>query len=114
MLGAIEVYQGTQLTRLAIKLIALTFVRTSELIGAQWSEVDMAAARRNIPQTDPYVPECACGLTHGEILTMRRTYESTLEPRLIASASTESPSLSRKNRRPPWAESVVEESAETA
>ncbi len=37
------------MTRLAIKLIALTFVRTSELIGAKWSEFDVEAARWNIP-----------------------------------------------------------------
>lgn len=49
LLKAIEVYKGTPVTRLAIKLIALTFVRTSELIGAKWSEFDMEAARWNIP-----------------------------------------------------------------
>lgn len=49
LLRHIEVYQGTHLTRLAIKLMALTFVRTSELIQAQWSEFDLEAARWNIP-----------------------------------------------------------------
>jgi len=49
LLRAIEVYQGTHVTRLAMKLMALTFVRTSELIGARWAEVDMDAARWNIP-----------------------------------------------------------------
>ncbi len=34
LLRAIEVYQGTHITRLAIKLMALTFVRTGELIEA--------------------------------------------------------------------------------
>ena len=29
--------------------MALTFVRTSELIGAKWSEFDLAAGRWNIP-----------------------------------------------------------------
>lgn len=37
------------MTRLAIKLIALTFVRTGELIAATWSEFDLEAARWNIP-----------------------------------------------------------------
>ena len=46
LLRAIEVYQGRQLTRLAIKLMALTFVRTSELIGARWEEFDFEARRR--------------------------------------------------------------------
>ncbi len=38
LLRKIEVYEGRQLTRLAIKLMALTFVRTSELISARWEE----------------------------------------------------------------------------
>jgi integrase len=41
LLRAIEVYEGRQLTRLAMKLMALTFVRTSELIGARWEEFDL-------------------------------------------------------------------------
>jgi integrase len=45
----LEVYRGTQLTRLALKLMVPTFVRTSELIGAPWSEFDLEAARWNIP-----------------------------------------------------------------
>jgi integrase len=49
LLRQIEVYPGTHVTRLAIKLMALTFVRTSELIGAKWSEFDLDAARWNIP-----------------------------------------------------------------
>ena len=49
LLRRLEVYQGTHLTRLAIKLIALTFVRTSELIGAKWAEFDLEAARWDIP-----------------------------------------------------------------
>jgi integrase len=49
LLRNIEVYQGTHVTRLAIKLMALTFVRTSELIGAKWTEFDLEAGRWNIP-----------------------------------------------------------------
>jgi integrase len=49
LLRNIEVYQGTHVTRLAMKLIALTFVRTSELIGAKWTEFDLEAGRWNIP-----------------------------------------------------------------
>jgi integrase len=49
LLKAIEVYQGTQLTRLAFKLMTLTFVRTTELIGAKWSEFDIKAHRWDIP-----------------------------------------------------------------
>ena len=49
LLRAIELYEGRQLTRLAIKLMALTFVRTSELIGARWEEFDLEAKRWTIP-----------------------------------------------------------------
>lgn len=49
LLRAIEVYEGRQLTRLAMKLMALTFVRTSELIGAKWEEFDIEARRWSIP-----------------------------------------------------------------
>lgn len=49
LLKRIEVYQGTHVTRLAIKLLALTFVRTSELIEAKWSEFDLEASRWDIP-----------------------------------------------------------------
>lgn len=49
LLRTIEVYQGTHVTRLALKLMALTFVRTSELIGAKWAEFDLEAARWDIP-----------------------------------------------------------------
>jgi integrase len=49
LLRNIEVYQGTHVTRLAIKLMSLTFVRTSELIGAKWTEFDLEAGRWDIP-----------------------------------------------------------------
>ena len=49
LLRAIEAYQGTPVTRLAIKLLALTFVRTSELIGARWAEFDLQAGQWRIP-----------------------------------------------------------------
>lgn len=49
LLRKIDLYRGTQLTRLAMKLMALTFVRTGELIGAKWTEVDFDGARWDIP-----------------------------------------------------------------
>jgi integrase len=45
LLRAIELYQGKHVTQLAMKLMAMTFVRTSELIGAKWEEFDFEAAR---------------------------------------------------------------------
>jgi len=49
LLRAIEVYRGKVITRFAMKLMAFTFVRTSELIGARWDEFDGEARRWNIP-----------------------------------------------------------------
>lgn len=49
LLRAIEAYRGTPVTRLAMKLMAHTFVRTGELIGASWAEVDLDGARWDIP-----------------------------------------------------------------
>ena len=49
LLRAIETYRGKVATRLAMKLLALTFVRTSELIEARWDEIDFEARRWNIP-----------------------------------------------------------------
>lgn len=49
LLRKIEAYQGSAYTRLAMKLMALTFVRTGELIGARWAEFDLAAAQWRIP-----------------------------------------------------------------
>ena len=49
LLRKIEAYQGTPQTRLAMKLLALTFVRTGELIAARWDEFNLEAARWDIP-----------------------------------------------------------------
>jgi len=49
LLRKIEAYQGTPQTRLAMKLLALTFVRTGELIAARWEEFNLEAARWDIP-----------------------------------------------------------------
>jgi len=39
LLRKIEVYNGSTVTRVAFKLMAMTFVQTSELIGARWEEL---------------------------------------------------------------------------
>ncbi|MDO8320116.1 integrase arm-type DNA-binding domain-containing protein [Rhodoferax sp.] len=49
LLRKIEAYQGTPHTRLAMKLLALTFVRTGELIAAHWEEFDVEARQWRIP-----------------------------------------------------------------
>lgn len=50
LLKDIEIYRGTPITRLAIKLMALTFVRTAPLILAEWSEIDFRGKRWKIPK----------------------------------------------------------------
>ena len=42
-------YNGDALTRFALKLITYTFIRTSELIEAPWSEFDLENSRWVIP-----------------------------------------------------------------
>jgi integrase len=45
----LEAYEGALLTKLAMKFLLLTFVRTRELRGAAWSEVDLDEAEWRIP-----------------------------------------------------------------
>ena len=49
LLRKMEAYQGSAYTRLAMKLMAYTFVRTGELIGARWEEFDLETAEWRIP-----------------------------------------------------------------
>ena len=51
LLRAIAGYEqiGDKQTRLALELLALTFTRTNELIGATWSEFDMDAGIWAVP-----------------------------------------------------------------
>jgi integrase len=48
-LRKIDAYDGQPLTRLALQLMALTFVRTSELIGARWEEIELDQRLWRIP-----------------------------------------------------------------
>jgi integrase len=94
LLRAIEVYQGTHVTRLAMKLMALTFVRTSELIGAKWAEFDMEATRWNIPpermkMRDPHIVPLAAQAV--EALEMLRTLTGTSEWLLPSDRSSKKP-----------------------
>jgi integrase len=59
-LGAVDAYPGRLSTKLAIKLLLLTFVRKSELIGATWDEIDFDRAEWRIPgermkMRDPHI-----------------------------------------------------------
>lgn len=49
LLKAMDAYGGNALTKGALRLVALTFVRTNELIAAKWSEVDLVKGEWNIP-----------------------------------------------------------------
>src|SRR5690606_29183950 len=49
LLRAIDGYQGSQVTRVALQLAPLVFVRPGELRQAEWSEIDFEAAEWNIP-----------------------------------------------------------------
>lgn len=49
LLRAIDGYQGTMVTRCALRLAPLVFVRPKELRMAEWSEIDLKAAEWNIP-----------------------------------------------------------------
>lgn len=49
LLRAIDTSETRAVTRIAIKLMAYTFVRTSELIEARWHEFDLAAKEWRIP-----------------------------------------------------------------
>ncbi|HEX2237173.1 MAG TPA: hypothetical protein VHJ19_02180 [Gammaproteobacteria bacterium] len=45
----LETYDGQPITRLALRLIVLTFVRSRELRGARWDEFDFERAEWRIP-----------------------------------------------------------------
>ena len=49
LLRKIDSYDGQPLTRLALQLMAFTFVRTGELIGARWEEIDLDKKEWRIP-----------------------------------------------------------------
>ena len=49
LLRRIEAYDGQPLTKLALQLMALTFVRTGELIGARWDEIELDKRLWRIP-----------------------------------------------------------------
>ena len=49
LLRKMKDYDGNAMTRIAMELLALTFLRTSELIGGRWEEIDWEAKQWNIP-----------------------------------------------------------------
>ncbi len=49
LLAKMDNYDGDAITRFAMRLMAYTFVRTSELIESEWPEFDLADGRWDIP-----------------------------------------------------------------
>lgn len=49
LLRAIDVYQGSFVTKCALKLAPMVFVRPGELRRAEWGEFDLDAAQWNLP-----------------------------------------------------------------
>lgn len=49
LLRAIDGYKGSLVTRIALQLAPLVFVRPGELRNAEWTEIDLDAAEWNIP-----------------------------------------------------------------
>ncbi|TWI12719.1 tyrosine-type recombinase/integrase [Aerolutibacter ruishenii] len=49
LLRAIDAYKGNLVTRIALQLAPLVFVRPGELRNAEWAEIDLEAAEWNIP-----------------------------------------------------------------
>lgn len=59
-LEKLEAYDGSPLIKLALKLLLLTFVRTTELRAAEWAEIDWKEAQWRIPaermkMKDPHI-----------------------------------------------------------
>lgn len=68
LLRAIDVYQGTYVTRYAMQLAPLVFTRPGELRRAKWPEFDLAGALWTVP---------------GERLKMPTAQKATAEPHLV-------------------------------
>ncbi len=68
-LEKLEAYTGDRQTLLAVKLLMLTFVRTTELRGAEWAEIDLEKAEWRIP---------------GERMKMRREHIVPLSRQAVA------------------------------
>jgi integrase len=86
LLRAIENYQGDPQTRLGLRLLALTFVRTSELRGAEWTEIDFANAIWAVPaermkmKAEHLVPLTPQALTTFEELRVLNGHRSLIFP----------------------------------
>jgi integrase len=71
-LKSLETYDGDQRTRLALRLMVLTFARTTELRAARWSEIE------NVDGNEPLwrIP--------AERMKMKREHIVPLAPQAVA------------------------------
>ncbi|SFE41147.1 integrase arm-type DNA-binding domain-containing protein [Nitrosomonas sp. Nm166] len=86
LLRRIDAYDGQPLTKLALQLMAYTFVRTGELIGARWQEIDLDKKEWRIPaermkmKTPHIVPLSLQAITVLEEIKALSTDETLLFP----------------------------------
>jgi len=86
LLRKIHAYNGSPYTRFALQLIALTFLRTSELIEGRWNEIDLENAEWRIPaermkmETPHIVPLSTQAVEVLKLLSEHRTCSGLLFP----------------------------------
>jgi integrase len=71
-LKKLETYDGSVQTRLALRLLLLTFVRTTELRAAQWKEIDWDKAEWRIPADRMKMKELHIVPLSGQAITVLR------------------------------------------
>lgn len=79
LLRRIDAYEGSEVTVLAMRFLAYTFVRTGELIRARWEELDLQTKRWNIPaermkMDRPHIVPLSCQTL--ELLNALRGYDN--------------------------------------
>ncbi|MHA6203280.1 tyrosine-type recombinase/integrase [Dyella soli] len=83
LLRAIDSYQGSLVTKCALRLAPLVFVRPGELRQAEWAEFDLDNAQWNLPAEKmkmrephlvPLAPQAVCVLRELQALTGRARY----------------------------------------
>jgi integrase len=90
-------YQGSEITRLALQLMTLTFLRTSELIQANWDEIDLKKKEWRIPASrmkmkDPHIVHLA-----PQSLSVLRRLQEITGGRTLVFPHTSNPHKSMSN-----------------
>ncbi len=75
-LNKLESYDGSVLTKLALRLLLLTFVRTNELRGALWSEIDWKKSEWRIPAERMKMKELHIVPLSSQAITILREIEA--------------------------------------